>query len=189
MNEISVDPFASQILDESYLAVVGEGDPYYVALGRLSVQMAALRSRIPLKYYNIATDLLAGLSKVDVIKKRSTTYPTITKAMADGNVRDFIALQIKATRLRAGPGMDARSAMLWRIASDNEAEAPRTSIIAIDTLNKQDGVYGKDYGKEGGGVTVNIQNFTMEAPPSIAPREKPVNQPIEGEFTPITVET
>ena len=81
--------------------------------------------------------------------------------------------------------------MLWRIATDNEEEQPRTSILALDALNKQDGVYQKEERGADEGVTINIQNFVMNSP---GDTEKEVGnmtdlpEVIEGEFAHIKVE-
>lgn len=41
----------------------------------------------------------------------------------------------------SGPTMDHKRHILWRIAVDNEQADPKTTMQAIDQMNKMDGVY------------------------------------------------
>ena len=93
--------------------------------------------------------------------------------------------------------MNARAALLWRIALREEIDNPRTSISAIDTLNKQEGVYVANEAPPNQGVIVNINQFVVGSaptapPPGVLPAREaplhPVADVLEAEFTTLKIE-
>ena len=135
----TTDPFAQELLEPRNLAVAGDNDKHYIRLANLSKKVVAAKAQLPPKYAEIGELLLNGTTKADIISELGTSYPTINKVAADPDVNDYLALVCQMRQLRGGPSLEQRKAMLWRIATDNEEEHPRTSILALDALNKQDG--------------------------------------------------
>lgn len=184
------DPFANDVLTSENLAIVGDNDPHYAHVTRLSRQIATAKLGLPNKYAEIGEMLLDGAKRASICHELKTTYATIGKVAAHQDTNYYLALVAQLRQVRQGPSLEQRAAMLWRIATKFEEDEPRTAIIAVDTLNKQSGVYKKEEEKGGGGMTVNIQNFVMNSP---GDAEKEVgdmtDQPVvvDGEFTPVEV--
>lgn len=186
MTQFTSDPFELEILTDDEIDIVEPDDPYFQELTRITNKMAAIRTRRPPKHMAIVTALLNNTPKLDIIKDLKTSYVTIAKVSKDPEIREYVALLMRSTRLRKGPSIEARAALLWRIALDNQHVNPRVSIAAVETLNKQDGTY-KDDDAGDGQTIVKIQQFVMPAHPG--QQAQLAGTTLEGEFTPVTVET
>lgn len=192
--ELTTDPFELEILDDEQLALIEPDDPYHQEAIRLTSQLAAIKRRTSIKRLNIVDALLRGVPKTQIIEEQKTSWGTIAKTMEDPDIKDFVFAKLRLIHLRKGPAMNARAAMLWRIALREEHENPNVSIKAIDTLNKQEGVYITNDEKTEGGLVIKINNFVIGSdptPPQLAtaqPERLATDGAIEGEFTPVEVD-
>jgi hypothetical protein len=59
-------------------------------------------------------------------------------------------------QLREGPNLEQRKRTLWEITQDNQHDEPKTSISAIQEMNRMDGI-GKDTKDTKIEVTINNQ--------------------------------
>jgi hypothetical protein len=189
--QLTADPFELEILTEDdHLDIVEPSDPYFREVTQLQAKLGNLRNRITSKRMTIVQALLRNESKASIVSTYRTSYATIAAALADPQCQEYAATYMRSYRLRQGPSMEARGGLLWRIALREEQDSPRTSIAAIDALNKQQGVYAtNDDAKGDSGVQVTVNNFIVDGQPmrevtTIAPTAKI----IEGEFSPVTVE-
>jgi hypothetical protein len=188
--DLTADPFELEILNDTHLDTVEPLDPYYREVTHLQSKLASIRARTPHKRMAIVSALLRGEQKKEIIKSLRTSYTTINLAMKDVDCQNYVAAYMRSTRLRQGPTLEARGGMLWRIALREEITSPRTSIAAIDALNKQDGVYAKNDDSVGdSGVKVTVNNFIVDGQPMReVTHQTPTAHIIEGEFSPVTVE-
>ena len=192
--ELTTDPFEIEILNDEELSLIEPDDPYHKESIRLTSQIAAIKSRTSLKRLNIVDALLRGKSKTTIIEEQKTSWGTIAKTIEHDDIKQYVFATLRLIHLRRGPTMNARAAMLWRIALREEEDAPSVSIKAIDTLNRQEGVYVKDEGATGGGLVINIQEFVVGSDPTppqstaALPAQRSSPDVVEGEFTPVTVE-
>jgi hypothetical protein len=188
-NQISLttDPFELELLEEDMLDVVEPGDPYYREITQIGMKISALRARMPPKHVKIMNALMAAQPKIEIIKELKTSYVTIKKVMLSKNVQEMLACQYRSARLRKGPSMAARAALLWRIATDNEHINPRVSIAAVDTLNRQEGVYQKDEDKAKDTI-VNILQFSItEAKAHQITTQDSNEREVNPSYRPITI--
>jgi hypothetical protein len=188
--DLTADPFELEILNDTHLDTVEPLDPYYREVTHLQSKLASIRARTTHKRMSIISALLRGERKTDIVKSLRTSFATISLAMKDPDCQNYVAAYMRSTRLRQGPTLEARGSMLWRIALREEVTSPRTSIAAIDALNKQEGVYAKNEDTLGdAGVKVTVNNFIVDGQ---SMREVTTATPtahiIEGDFSPVTVE-
>jgi hypothetical protein len=184
--KLTTDPVALELLTDDSLAIIDPGDPFFAETTRLSNKIAALTGRLPSKRLQILRKLLQGRSRQEIIEELSTSYPTIKAATDSQEGQEYLSASLRLQRLRRGPAIDARAAMLWRIACDNEENQPRVSISAIDTLNRQEGVYTNDPLDRNAGVVIKINEFVIN---NAEPRQvEQQSVTVEGEFKPVTVE-
>jgi hypothetical protein len=162
--ELTSDPYEQGILTEDELDLVEPDDLYYREITQIHTKMSALSARLPYKRLAIIKALMLGAARTDIIRDLRTSYATINAALNDPECRTYAALMMRSTRLRKGPSLEARAALLWRIAIREEHEHPRTSIAAIDTLNKQEGIYTPDKTDGDGPLNVTINNFNLPPP-------------------------
>lgn len=189
--ELTSDPFELELLTDEYVDIIEPSDPYYREVTRLQTQMQNLRERIPSKRFRIMQGLLKGKTKKELIQELQTSYPTIAITTRDPECQTYVACYMRTQRLQSGPTLEARSALLWRIALRVELDQPRVSIAAVDALNKQDGTYSRNDDISGdSGVQVTVNNFIMDGQPvrEVTTRTQTAHV-IEGDFTPVTVET
>jgi len=189
--ELTQDPFELDILTDESIDLIEPDDPHYQECARLTSRIAALSRTIGPKRINIANALLRGVLKPKIIKEQRTSHTTIKSTIEDPRVQQYVVCRLRLVHIRKGPTMDARASLLWRIAIREEKRQPSISIKAVDTLNKQQGVYLRDDHGDGS-VTVHINQFVLadntRQPTALPDDNKPAIHTIEGEFTSITVE-
>jgi predicted DNA-binding protein YlxM (UPF0122 family) len=160
-------------------------DPYHVEMHDIAVLLANFRSDLTAAQRRMIPYLHQNLPHKEVAEKAGCTPQTVTNALKNSSVRQCLRLLMQADRLQAGPSVQQRANMLWRIALRTEHDKPTTAIRAVDTLNKLAGDYQP--GDEGEGKTViNIREFRIEQK-FATPTEKDVT-PANNAFKPITVD-
>jgi hypothetical protein len=200
--DLTDDPIALAILSDESLALLEPDDPYHQEAMRLTSQIAAFRRRIPAKRLNIVDEVLRGTPKTEIISAQRTSYATINNTLESRDVQDYVYAKLRLTHLRKGPAIEARAAMLWRIALREEIDRPAISIKAVDTLNKQEGLYRPEEQQADAGLVVNINQFVVNnqgtanathtthtnstAPNTIEHDAHPEAE--DASFTPVTVE-
>lgn len=189
--EFTSDPFEQEILLSDHLAIVEPDDPLYREVEALADQLTILRSKMTPLMQKIAPLLQQGMSPTKIIDRLGTTYNSISKAKNDRHVLEAVAIHERMHRLNVGPQERQRAAMLWRIALRNEESKPNITISAIDTLNKQAGIYRPDQlGVGDGEVNVTINQFNIDQRTSeLAVKDiTPTKAQQHEKFEPITIE-
>jgi hypothetical protein len=179
------DDFERQELTASYVEPTSAGDDHDEEIQSLTQQLGTAARSLPLKHRQIVEQFFQGKSKTEIIDQLNTSYPTINKALGSSKGIQLFALYTQLTQLRLGPSLEARRAMIWRIAKRAEVKAPSVSLKALDLLNRQAGDYTPDETQEAG-LTIKINNFTVNAAPN-TPTTTPTDNILEGEFTPVKV--
>jgi len=131
---------------------------------------------------------LQGLNHKAIAERTGATPHTVSRVLSREVCQRYIAaLQARVAYLE-GPSLQARLALLWRIAVTHEEGNPRVAIQAVDAYNKTQGVYAeqnKEVAKEAPRIQV-IQNFIID--PDAAPAHlqratyRDDADAIEGEF-------
>lgn len=191
------DPDERSALLMEHAEAIDPDDPYFQQQAHRLNELANLRRTLPAKRQAIASELMRvhPLSATDIAEKLKVSLPTIAAAKADPRVRRMLVLNETLNHHRRGPSLESRAALLWRIALRNEESKPRIAIAAVDTLNKQTGVYKPDDQAGNQPTQINVVNFNFAAEPkplgdiAIPAAQKARDaDAIDGEFTPVTVE-
>ena len=135
--------------------------------------------------YDLIVRVQSPLGTEEITRAITTSAQTITKAITSPKGLRLMSLLTQLTELRTGPALEARRAMLWRIAQRAELKQPTVTLKALDMLNKQAGDYQSDVEQAKGPLfTISINTFA-DAPTTLS---TPTADIIEGEFSPVTVE-
>lgn len=159
------DDFERADLFELEPVPTSQDDPRNAEINDLSAQIATLRAHMKPKWVQIVTLVFEGKSKVEIIERLKTSYPTILKALTDDKGRKLLSLYQALSTLRRGPSQEARDAMLWRIALREEKTNPKVSINAVDVLNRAEGVYAKHDRLNAHPAKIVVQNYNFGALP------------------------
>ena len=177
------------LLHADYASEIEPDDPMYVEISALSTRIGHLLTKIPTKQRRVVTYLHAGtFTGKEIADRCGVSATTIAKARQNPLVRRVLALTERVNRLHRGPSEAQRRALLWRIAKREEIDRPAIAIKALDTLNRQEGLYRADSDRVEG-VVVNIKNFHVNPTPPADATSRPPPATLEGEFTPVVVST
>mgnify|MGYP001822279407 CR=1 FL=1 len=186
-DQFTDDEIERQQLKATYVEPTSQSDPYHEEVQQLAQQLTTLSRAMPFKHRQIVEMFYRGHTKVQIIEKLHTSYPTINKVIESPKGVRLFALLAQMSELKGGPTMEARRAMVWRIAVRAEHRAPSVALKALDILNKQAGDYVPEELAQDAGTHITIKEFKLIA-------NQPVKEvietdsPIEGEFQPITVD-
>ena len=100
-----------------------------------------------------------GLNYTEISKKLDVTPTSISKWMNDPTAKRFLSVMDHHQRMRDGPNFDHRKAILYRIALEQEKSQPKTTIAAIQEINKMSGVYADNASggiNAGGDINISI---------------------------------
>jgi len=100
----------------------------------------------------------AGKSHRDIAAEINRTDRTVTKVLGRQDVRELLFWLNLLRETIDGPNKTQRMSMLWRIAVDNEKNAPKIATGALAEINKMTGTYSRE---PGSGMTVIIQNNVL----------------------------
>ncbi len=193
MNELLTDDFYElDILKADNLEQIEPDDPHFQEVCRIQYELVALNKALPPKRQFVAMMLMSGKNRKQIAEAKECSAQTVGVALADERVQRQLVLLQRLNHIRSGPAQDARQALLWRIAMREEEKRPSISIRAVDVMNRADGVYQPEAEEGAGGLTIRINNFTLNSPGEPqTPRDmtpKKEGAVLEGEFTPLTVE-
>jgi hypothetical protein len=179
------DAIERQELEAQYIEPLTITDPHHTQVRQTSDQMAYLARSMPPRHRDIVVRYHKGETKAEITRAIKTAPQTITKAITSAKGLRLMSLLTQLTELRTGPALEARRAMLWRIAQRAELKQPTVTLKALDMLNKQAGDYQSDMEQAQGPLfTISINTF----PPTADAPLKHTADIIEGEFSPVTVE-
>ena len=188
--ELTECDYELDVLKADALADIEEDDPHFMEVSRIMHELAHISTRLGDKRRHVAGHVVAGHDRKTIAQKCNCSPATVGAALRDERVKRQISLLMRLNYIRSGPAQDARQAMLWRIARREEEMHPNISIKAIDVMNRADGIYQRAEDKDGGGVVVKINNFTLNQAAQNKNDEKIIEAEVEedAEFKPLTFE-
>jgi hypothetical protein len=182
------DDFERMELSGRYHEETSQSDPGSHEMAILSRRMAVMAMNMKPKHRSILAYYFRGHSKTDIAKRLHTSYPTIATVLHSDVGLRYMNLLFKVDELKSGPTLEARRAMLWRIAKRTELSKPTTAMKAIDILNKQ----AKDYAPPIDDIEIDdklvVRTLNFIVQQNITSSKEVQTNVIEGEFTPITIE-
>ena len=187
VDDLTDDDYERAELLQDHADYIGADDPHYHTLALIQTELASLRRKVGTKRQQVPFLYMQGLSRTQIAKKTNVNYVTVCAALKSEEGKRMMALIQRSNQIEHGPSMQARQHMLWRIAVRNEKTNPRVSLAAVDTLNKQQGVYITEQ-QHDSELKVVINQFALPDSNANLRVANQQQQIIEGEFTPITIE-
>lgn len=189
LEEFIEDEDERQYLRASY-ADPDRQDPFHNTIDQLATQVATLARAIPPGHRKAIELYHQGRTKAEITRQTRITHATITKALHSPKGLQLMSLLEQIQQLRKGPSLEARRAMLWRIALRAEQHKPSVALSAIDTLEKQAGTYRPHDDHSNEGTIIKIARFEVNNNQITLKDITPVtDNTLPGEFTAIKVDT
>lgn len=99
---------------------------------------------------------LRGVTNADIADELGFKREKVARLLRSPEGKKLKTLLYYLQHLREGPNIEQRKRTLWEIAAKNQEEDPKTSISAIQEMNRMDGV-GKEKIDQNINVTINNQ--------------------------------
>ncbi len=138
------------LLDEYHPA----NQQYFQHIQNLERALVAASQKAGTRDTAIAKMHHRGMKNVDVAQEVDCHPNTVSKALRSAPVKEIKTLLFYLANLREGPNLDQRKRTLWEICVDNKELDPKTSIAALQEMNRMDGV-GKEKTDTKIEVTIN----------------------------------
>ena len=132
-------------------------DEFQVARREIEQKIFAVSRGMKPQKREVARLIRTDMTPKDIAKKLSRSVQTIYKWAKDPDVVRLATLLDYQAQQLAGPQIEHRKGILWRIILDNEEKRPNVSVQAIQEFNKMDGVYATAGNTGNQGNVVNIQ--------------------------------
>lgn len=129
---------------------------YFQNLRLLEHALVAASQDAGANYTTIAKMHMRGMKNVDIAKELKMSQNGICTILKRPKVKKITAQLFYLQQLREGPNIEQRKRTLWEICQDCQAMDPKTSIAAIQEMNRMDGV-GKDTADRKIEITINQQ--------------------------------
>jgi hypothetical protein len=113
-----------------------ENDQYMQAVEHVQRQIMHQTTLLRSKQVNILKSVFAGNNFTQAARENHCVPQTVSKLVKSTNGLRLLNLLQYHLKLLEGPNEAQRRSMLWRIAVAEEKLAPKTSIQAIEALNK-----------------------------------------------------
>jgi hypothetical protein len=113
-----------------------ENDDYMKAVEHVQRQIMHQTTLLRSKQVNILKSVFAGNNYTQAGQLHKTAPQTVSRLVKSTNGQRLLNLLQYHLKLLEGPAEAQRRNMLWRIAQAEERIAPKTSIAAIEQLNK-----------------------------------------------------
>lgn len=116
-----------------------ENDQYMQAIKHVQGKIMFLTTMLRPKQVNMLKTIFAGESYVATGQRHGAAPNTVSRLVNSTYGQQMLNMLQYHRQLVEGPNEAMRRNMLWRIAQNEEALAPKTSITAIAELNKMHG--------------------------------------------------
>lgn len=124
--------------------------------------VAAERNMRPKKVLALKAHFL-GRSNIEISETYNVTSGTISNYIKSKDGKAFLDLLAFYQQTTDICTSEQRLHMLWRIATDNEAEAPKVAIQAIAEINKYDPTLRPEESDNHVTVTINMPKGALDA--------------------------
>ena len=134
-----------------------DNDRYFDSLAHIkrAVMDAQLRLR-PMQRHAIMLHR-NGMKNKEIANKLDINPNTVSKYLNLPQAQRLMRVMDHHQHQIDGPNFEHRKAILYRIALEQEKSQPKTTITAIQEINKMSGVYQQDQGGMHAGGDINIQ--------------------------------
>lgn len=129
---------------------------YFQNIHNLERALVAASQDAGAKYTTIAKLHHRGMRNKDIAEEVGCHATTVSNALKSDKVKKINTLLFYLANLRDGPNLEQRKRTLWEIAVDSKELDPKTSIAAVQEMNRMDGV-GKEKHDTKIEVTINQQ--------------------------------
>mgnify|MGYP003647305315 CR=1 FL=1 len=109
-------------------------------------------------HVQIAKLLIKGNTNVKIAADLKLHLQTISNVKARDDVKEMVSLLHHLAILNEGPSIEHRKRILYEITVDSQELEPKTSIAAIQEMNRMDGV-GRE--KIDTAINITINNDTL----------------------------
>ena len=113
-----------------------ENDLYIKGVEHIQRQIMHAHSQLRTKQVNIIKSIFAGENYTSAAHIHGTSPQTVSKLVKSTNGLRLLNLLQYHLKLIEGPNEAQRRSMLWRIATREEENNPKTTITALEALNK-----------------------------------------------------
>lgn len=170
-----------------------DNDRYFDALAHIKRAVMDAQQRLrPLQRHAVMLHR-QGLKNTEIAKKLDLNDNTIGKYINSPEAQRLMRVMDHHQHQLDGPNFEHRKAILYRIALEQEKKQPKTTITAIQEINKMSGVYQDGPGSGGVHNEINIQiNGELlprgpldQMPETYETRLANQSNVIEGDFHPI----
>jgi hypothetical protein len=118
-----------------------ENQEYHQKTRRYKQLMVAQQAKCRAHHIEVAKQHHLGTRNGEIANNLSLSAGTVTAILKRPEVAHLVDLLRLFGGHMSGPTLDHKRHILWRITLDNEKKDPKTSLQAIDQMNKMDGVY------------------------------------------------
>ena len=111
-------------------------DMYMRSLTLIQRQIMSLTHQLRSKQVDILKSVFSGMNYAETARANRTSAPTVSRlARSPQGIALLNALQYHQAMIE-GANVAQRRNMLWRIAAANELKEPKTTISAVEAINK-----------------------------------------------------
>lgn len=131
---------------------------YYQQHNMLKRLIVAQSSKMKALYVKVAKGVMKAIKNKDIALELNLEPTTISNIKHRDDVKELINLLYHLQALHEGPSIESRKRLLFEITIDNKEAEPKTSIAAIQEMNRMDGV-GRE--KLDTAINITINNDTL----------------------------
>jgi len=137
-------------------------DRYYKDMAHAQNRVMAMQRQMKLKHVQIVKMVFAGWNYVKTAEKVGVNPMTVSKVVNGAEGQTLLQLLNYIQAAADGPTAAHRKAILYRIAVDNQENAPKVAIQAVSEINKMDmNQHLINTGNAPGTVTIIINEKTF----------------------------
>jgi hypothetical protein len=131
---------------------------YYQQHNMLKRLIVAQSSKMKALHVKVAKGVMKAIKNKDIALELNLEPTTISNIKHRDDVKELINLLYHLQALHEGPSIESRKRLLFEITIDNKEAEPKTSIAAIQEMNRMDGV-GRE--KLDTAINITINNDTL----------------------------
>lgn len=136
-----------------------ENQDFHQKSRRFQKLIVAQQAKCRPHHVQVAKQHHMGKRNVEIAQNLNIKQHTVWSILKRPEIQHLIDLLRLYGGHMSGPTIDHKRSILWRIAVDNEHQDPKTTMQAIDQMNKMDGVYTQKIDHE---VKITIDDGTFK---------------------------
>ena len=120
--------------------------------------IVAQSTKMQANHVKVAKGVMRAVKNKDLALELKLAEGTVSSIKNRDDVKELINLLYHLQALHEGPSIESRKRLLFEITIDNKESEPKTSIAAIQEMNRMDGV-GRE--KLDTAINITINNDTL----------------------------